>query len=119
MNVGDIRLRLFDRLGYASSPDSAVVRRMTGFIDEVHREILGKRGMAVLRRKILTCTSVFLVNRTFVVLVRAHLVRVTLPASKASSPKWMTTELATTTAVMVASFVASPPPKVTETYWML
>lgn len=58
MNVGDIRLRLFDRLGYASSPDSAVVRRMTGFIDEVHREILGKRGMAVLRRKILTCTSV-------------------------------------------------------------
>lgn len=58
MNLGDIELRLYDRLSFNSTPDSAVTRRMRGYINDAHREILGKKDYSRLRRKTLTCASI-------------------------------------------------------------
>lgn len=58
MNLGEISVKLYDRLGYSTSPDSAVVRRIRGYVNDTHRTIVSKRSMAKLRRAILTCTSV-------------------------------------------------------------
>lgn len=58
MNLGEISVKLYDRLGYGTSPDSAVVRRIRGYVNDTHRTIVSHRGMAKLRRAVLPCTSV-------------------------------------------------------------
>lgn len=58
MNLGDIELKLYDRLSFNATPDSAVTRRMRGYINDAHREILGKKDYSRLRRKTLTCSSI-------------------------------------------------------------
>lgn len=58
MNLGEISVKLYDRLGYGTSPDSPVVRRLRGYVNDTHRTILSKRPYSKLRRAILTCSSV-------------------------------------------------------------
>lgn len=58
MNLGDIELKLYDRLNFKSTPDSAVTRRMRGYINDAYREIMGKRDFSVLRRAVLPASSV-------------------------------------------------------------
>lgn len=60
MNLGDIELKIYDRLNFNATPDSAVTRRMRGYINDAHREVLGKKDYSRLRRKTLTCASVAL-----------------------------------------------------------
>lgn len=60
MNLGDTELKIYDRLNFNATPDSAVTRRMRGYINDAHREILGKKDYSRLRRKTLTCASVAL-----------------------------------------------------------
>lgn len=57
MNLGDIRLSLYDRLGYNASPDSTVTRRLDRYINTSHREIITKKQMGKLRRWVLTFSS--------------------------------------------------------------
>lgn len=58
MNLGEIELKLYDRLSFNPTPDSPVTRRMRGYINDAHREILGKKDYSRLRRKTLTCASI-------------------------------------------------------------
>jgi hypothetical protein len=58
MNLGQIELGVYDRLNFNSTPDSALARRVRRYINDAHREILGKREFGQLRRNILTCSSV-------------------------------------------------------------
>ena len=69
MNLGDIELGLYDRLNFNATPDSAVTRRVRQSVNNIHREILGRRGFGQLRRKVLTATSV--ANSPFMVLPQA------------------------------------------------
>lgn len=50
MNLGDIELKIYDRLNFNAVPDSAVIRRMRGYVNDTYREIMGKRGFSLLRR---------------------------------------------------------------------
>lgn len=58
MNLGDIELRIYDRMNFNATPDSGVIRRIRGYINDSHREIMGKKDYSRLRRKTLTCASV-------------------------------------------------------------
>jgi hypothetical protein len=58
MNLGEISNLIYDRIGAASTPDSATVRRVNRNINNVHREILGKRGFGRMRKRVLTCSSI-------------------------------------------------------------
>lgn len=58
MNLGEIAGSLYDRIGAQTTPDSAVTRRVYRSINNVHREILGMKGMGRLRRTVLTSASV-------------------------------------------------------------
>lgn len=58
MNLGEIELAAYDRLGFQSTPDSAVIRRIRRYINDAHREVLGKKGFRNLRRRVLTAVSV-------------------------------------------------------------
>lgn len=58
MNLGELESTLYDRLGFASSPDSAITRRIRRMINDSHREILGKRAFSRLLRTPITCSSV-------------------------------------------------------------
>lgn len=58
MNLGDISLAIYDRIGANSTPDSAVVRVVNRYINDSHRQILGMKGFSRLRRAILTTSSV-------------------------------------------------------------
>lgn len=69
MLLGQIELGLYDRLGYNSSPDSAVTRIIRTAINQTQRQILGMKPFARLRRAVLTCTSV--ANTPFMVLPQA------------------------------------------------
>lgn len=57
MNLGDTRLALYDRLGFNSSPDSVVTRRLDRYINTSHKEIITKKSMGRLRRTVLPFTS--------------------------------------------------------------
>lgn len=69
MTLAEMRATLYDRLGYKSTPDDAVIRRLDGFLNETQRELAGMRGLARLRRNILTFASV--ANSPFAVLPQA------------------------------------------------
>lgn len=58
MTLGTILADCYRRLGFASSPDSAVTTRLTAFLNESHRELLSLPGMETLRRSTLTFASV-------------------------------------------------------------
>lgn len=58
MNLGQIESTLYDRLGFQSTPDSAVTRRIRNYVNKTHREILAMRGLGKLRRAVLTASSV-------------------------------------------------------------
>lgn len=58
MNLGQIQLACYDRLGFNSTPDPAVIRRVNQYINFSQREVLSKRGYGALRRSILPVTSV-------------------------------------------------------------
>lgn len=66
MNLGDIRLAIYDRLGYNSNVDSPVTRRLDHYINTSHKEIVTRKQMGKLRRWVLpfTCTA----NSPYVVL---------------------------------------------------
>lgn len=69
MNLGDIELKLYDRMSFNATPDSAVTRRMRGYINDAHKEILGKKGFAKLRYYVLPASSV--ANSPFMTLPQA------------------------------------------------
>lgn len=69
MNLGDIESVLYERFGFGPNPDSAVTRRFRRYINQAHREILGKRGFLKLRRRTLPASSV--ANSPFMVLPHA------------------------------------------------
>lgn len=69
MNLGDLRLNIFDTLGYYSSPDSTVTRRIDRYINTSHREILTRKQMGKLRRWVLPFSCV--ANSPFAVLPQA------------------------------------------------
>lgn len=69
MNLGEISVKLYDRLGYSTSPDSSVVRRIRGYVNDTQRELMGERSMAKLRRATLPFTSI--ANNPFAVLPQA------------------------------------------------
>lgn len=69
MNLGQIELAVYDRLNFNATPDSGVVRRIRRYINDSHREILGKRGFGRLRRAVLTTSSV--ASSPFMVLPQA------------------------------------------------
>lgn len=69
MDLATIEGALYDRLGYRTTPDSSVTRRLRRFVNTTHREILGMIGMAKLRRKVLPFTSV--ANSPFATLPQA------------------------------------------------
>ena len=57
MNLTEMQTQLYDRLGYGS-PGTDTIQRILGYINETQRKILATRGLARLRRTILTCASV-------------------------------------------------------------
>lgn len=69
MVLGQLELGLYDRLGYNSTPDSAVTRRVRAALNQAQRKIMGMKPFARLRRAVLTCTSV--ANTPFMVLPQA------------------------------------------------
>lgn len=58
MNLTEIRAQLYDRLGYGTAPPTDVVRRLDAYVNEAHRELISMRGLAKLRRTILSFSSV-------------------------------------------------------------
>lgn len=69
MNLDTLEQTLYDRLGFASTPQAAVVRRLRSHLNQTQRAILRRRPMAAYRRSILTFTSV--ANSPFAVLPQA------------------------------------------------
>ena len=58
MNLSTLLADLYRRLNYTSSPPTATTTRLTAFLNETHRKILGEPGMERLRDDTLTFTSV-------------------------------------------------------------
>jgi hypothetical protein len=58
MALHDLRLSLCRKLGYADNPASEVSTRLTMFINEIHRRLIGLPGMAHLRQSQTTLTTV-------------------------------------------------------------
>lgn len=54
----DIRVSLCRKLGYADAPASEVVTRLEGFINEIHRRLLGLPGLSYLRQSQTTLVTV-------------------------------------------------------------
>lgn len=69
MNLAEIQAQVYDDLGYKSSPDAAVIRRLLRYGNDSQRELVAMRGLARLRRSILTFGSV--ANSPFAVLPQA------------------------------------------------
>lgn len=69
MNLGQIELALYDRLGFDANPDPAVTRRFRRYINDAHREVLGKKGFQRLRRR--TLTAVCVANSPYMVMPQA------------------------------------------------
>jgi hypothetical protein len=58
MTLSDIQSAVYDRLGYNATPGSEIVRRLNRYINDSHRAGLAGRQMGVLRRAVLTFSSV-------------------------------------------------------------
>lgn len=59
MTLSDIQTNIYDRMGYGNPPsDTATVRRILGLINETELEIIRKRGMDKIRRRILPFSTV-------------------------------------------------------------
>jgi hypothetical protein len=58
MALHDLRLSLCRKLGYADNPATEVSTRLTMFLNEIHRRLLGLPGMAHLRQSSTTFTTV-------------------------------------------------------------
>lgn len=69
MNLATIQSQLYGKLNLTATPNSDVVARILGFINEAQRELLGMKGLDKLRRSILTFASV--ANSPFAVLPQA------------------------------------------------
>lgn len=69
MNLAEIQQEIYDRMGYASSPDADVVRRMLANINDTQKKVLSLRGMGKLRQALLTATSI--ANNPFMALPQA------------------------------------------------
>lgn len=69
MTLADIEQDLYDRFGYQSTPPTEISRRMLRFINESHRELLGKKWASSFRRALLTFSTV--ANSPFAVLPHA------------------------------------------------
>jgi hypothetical protein len=69
MNLAEIQAQVYDDLGYKSTPDALVVRRLLRYANDSQRSLVAMRGLARLRRSILTFASV--VNSPFAVMPQA------------------------------------------------
>lgn len=69
MNLVTLQSQLYNELNLGAAPNSDVVARMLGYINESYRELLGMKGLDKLRRNILTFSSV--ANSPFAVLPQA------------------------------------------------
>lgn len=58
MKLGEIESSLYDTLGFQSTPDGSVTRKLRREINLAHRQLLTKRQLSTLRRKTLSFTSV-------------------------------------------------------------
>lgn len=69
MNLAEIQAQVYDDLGYKSTPEALVVRRLLRYANDAQRELVAMRGLARLRRTILTFASV--ANSPFAVMPQA------------------------------------------------
>ena len=69
MTIAEIQAQVYDDLGYTQTPDAAVIRRLLRYANDAQRELVTMRGLARLRRGILTFASV--ANSPFAVLPQA------------------------------------------------
>lgn len=58
MTLTDLLADTYRRLGYAASPASEVSTRLTAYLNEAHRQLLGLPGMELLRRSTYSFASV-------------------------------------------------------------
>jgi hypothetical protein len=59
MTLAQIEARAYARLGYdAANPGAAVIARVRGFINETYHSLISKKGFGVLRRQLVTFSSV-------------------------------------------------------------
>lgn len=58
MNLNTLLSTLYGRLSYQSAPPADVVTRLKGYVNETHREVLGKKGLTKLRRWVIPMTTV-------------------------------------------------------------
>lgn len=69
MTLAEMEQDLYDRFGYQASPPTEIVRRIRRFINEAHREAIGKKWASSFRRALLTFSSV--ANSPFAVIPQA------------------------------------------------
>src|SRR5262245_39692653 len=69
MNLSAIEIAIYDRLGLGTNPDSQIQRMIRRAINDTHKAVCGKPWCSVLRRQLLTATTV--ANDPFVVLPQA------------------------------------------------
>lgn len=69
MNITLIQSQVYDDLGYTQTPPTEVVRRLLRYGNEAQRELVTMRGLARLRRAVLTFPSI--ANNPFAVLPQA------------------------------------------------
>jgi hypothetical protein len=69
MNIAAIQSQVYDDLGYTQTPAAEVIRRLLRYANDTQRELVAMRGLARLRRSILTFASV--ANSPFAVLPQA------------------------------------------------
>lgn len=58
MNLGQMRLELYDLFGFSANPEAEVVRRFDRFINNVYREMMAEKGVGRLRRWVMPFSSV-------------------------------------------------------------
>lgn len=58
MNLGLIEAELYDQFGFRAAPQADVTTRFRRMINETQRQIIGSKGMARLRRKVLPFSSI-------------------------------------------------------------
>ena len=58
MNLSSMLSDLYRRLKFSTTPDPVVTTRLTAFINESQREVMGMKGYAALRRNIITFSCV-------------------------------------------------------------
>lgn len=66
MNLAAIQADMYRRLKFSTAPDPSVTTRLTAYVNQTQREILGTKGYAMLKRNVLPFSCV--ANTPFVVL---------------------------------------------------